>query len=300
MSLAIKTAFDSWAFPVPVTLALLLIACIYSHGWLHLRKAFPHMISVAQFAAFMSGLSALWIAIGSPVGVLDDELLTFHMVQHLLLMAVAPPLILLGAPIMPLLHGLPQRLVRVALGPLFRHPAAQWVGGVVTHPVFCLLAASFAVIAWHYPPLFELGLHSDWWHEVEHACFLTTGLLFWWPVVQPLPSVARWPRWSAPLYLFLATLPCDALSAFLAFCDRVVYGSYAAAPHLAGISPLGDQELAGALMWVSVTFIYLVPAVVVTIRLLSPSKLHRSENDRSEWQPAPAGNPRSGSRVEAL
>jgi cytochrome c oxidase assembly factor CtaG len=283
MSVVIQTAFDSWALPLPVTLALLLIACVYLRGWLHLRNAFPHMISVVQFAAFMSGLSALWIAIGSPINALDDELLSFHMVQHLLLMAVAPPLILLGAPIMPLLHGLPQRFVRIALGPLFRLPAVQWVAGIFTHPMFCLLAASSAVIAWHYPPLFELGLKSDWWHEVEHMCFLTTGLLFWWPVVQPWPSVARWPRWSTPLYLFLATLPCDVLSAFLAFCDRVVYGSYAA-PRLAGVSALGDQEFAGALMWVSVTFIYLIPAVVVTIQLLSPSTLSASEQDRSGWR----------------
>jgi cytochrome c oxidase assembly factor CtaG len=281
MSAAIKTAFDSWQLPLPVTLALLLIACVYFRGWLHLRKAFPHTISVAQFAAFMSGLSTLWIAIGSPINALDDELLTFHMVQHLLLMAVAPPLILLGAPIMPLLHGLPRRFVRV-VGRVFQHAAVQWVAGVATHPVFCLLAASFAVIAWHYPALFELGLKSSWWHEVEHTCFLMTGLLFWWPVVQPWPSSARWPRWSTPLYLFLATLPCDALSAFLAFCDRVVYRPYAAVPHVAGISPLGDQEFAGALMWVSVTFIYLAPAAVVTIQLLSPSRLHLSEQDRPE------------------
>jgi cytochrome c oxidase assembly factor CtaG len=293
MSVAIKTAIDSWALPLPVTLAVLLIACVYLRGWLHLRKAIPHTMSVAQLAAFMSGLSVLWIAIGSPVNGLDHELLTFHMVQHLLLMAVAPPLILLGAPIMPLLHGLPRRFVQ-ALGPLFRHPAAQWAGSIAAHPVFCLLAASLAVIAWHYPPLFELGLQSGWWHEVEHACFLTTGLLFWWPVVQPWPSAARWPRWSTPLYLFLAMLPCDALSAFLAFCDRVVYGSYAAAPHQTGISPLGDQEFAGALMWVCITFIYLAPAVVVTIQLLSPARLHHSEQCR------PAGQPLNAPRAEGL
>ena len=115
----------------------------------------------------------------------------------------------------------------------------------------------------------------------------TTGLLFWWPVVQPWPSIARWPRWSTPLYLFLATLPCDALSAFLAFCDRVVYRSYAAG-HLAGVSPLRDQEFAGALMWVCITFIYLVPAVVITIQLLSPARLHVSEQDRPDWQRRPA------------
>jgi len=299
MLVAIKTAFESWVLPLPVTLALLVTTLLYWRGWLHLRKAIPPMISVEQFVAFMSGLSVLWIALGSPLNALDDELLTFHMVQHLLLMAVAPPLILLGAPIMPLLHGLSWRSVR-ALGPVFRHPAAQWVAGIATHPLFCLLAASLAVLAWHYPPLFELGMQSHWWHEFEHTCFLTSGFLFWWPVVQPWPSVARWPRWSIPLYLFLATLPCDALSAFLAFCNRVVYGSYAAAPHLTGISPLGDQEFAGALMWVSVTFIYLAPAVVITLQLLSPAGPRTSEQDRFSWPPKPAERPFSASKAEVL
>jgi putative membrane protein len=299
MLLAIKTALDSWTFPVSLTLALLLITYVYLRGWLHLRKAFPRMISVAQLVAFTSGLFTLWIAMGSPVSALDDELLTFHMLQHLLVMAVAPPLILLGAPVMPLLHGLPRPLVRV-FGKLFCDPAVEWLGDVATHPAFCLLAASLAVITWHYPPLFELGLRSDWWHGVEHACFFSTGLLFWWPVVQPWPSVARWPRWSAPLYLFLATLPCDALSAYLVFCDRVVYGSYARAPHLGGISPLGDQETAGALMWVSVTFIYLAAAVTITVQLLSPSERRNSEQGLVDSNRRPVGQHLTGSSVEAL
>jgi cytochrome c oxidase assembly factor CtaG len=90
--------------------------------------------------------------------------------------------------------------------------------------------------------------------------------------VQPWPSLAPWPRWSVPLYLFLATLPCDALSAFLTFCNRVVYPHYISAHRLFDISPLGDQESAGALMWVCVTFAYLVPAAVVTVQMLSPRR----------------------------
>jgi cytochrome c oxidase assembly factor CtaG len=99
---------------------------------------------------------------------------------------------------------------------------------------------------------------------------LVAGLLFWWPVIQPWPSAARWPRWSIPLYLFCATLPCDALSAFLAFCDRVIYSSYLSAPRLLQMSPLGDQQLAASLMWVLVTIILAVPAVAVTMQILAP------------------------------
>ena len=102
--------------------------------------------------------------------------------------------------------------------------------------------------------------------------FFVAGLLFWIPVVQPRPSLARWPRWSVPLYLFLATLPCDALSAFLTFCDRVVYRHYLPAHRLFNISARADQECAGALMWVWVTFAYLAPAAAVTIEMLSPQQ----------------------------
>ena len=277
MSLAVQARFDAWSLPVPVTLALVLAAFVYLRGWVHLRKVSPHAIPAWRLAAFVSGLFSLWIAVGSPLTAFDDDLLSIHMVQHVLLMAVAPPLLLLGAPALPFLHGLPKGFVQDALGPFLRWRYIARLGRILAEPVFCWLSAMIALIAWHVPTLFELGLRSEAWHEVEHASFLVTGLLFWWPVVQPWPSVARWPRWRIPLYLFLATLPCDALSAFLAFCDRVVYSSYLTGPRLFNISPLQDQECAGALMWACATFAYLIPAVVVTIQILSPPRMDPAE-----------------------
>jgi len=131
-------------------------------------------------------------------------------------------------------------------------------------PVFCWLASTVTLIAWHVPALFDLGMRSEAWHATEHACFFAAGLLFWLPVVQLWEGPESGRRWSVPLYLFLATLPCDALGAFLAFCNRVVYPHYRS-----GHSPLADQEFAGALMWVWVTFAYLAPAAVVIFQLLS-------------------------------
>jgi cytochrome c oxidase assembly factor CtaG len=194
------------------------------------------------------------------------------MVQHLLLMTVAAPLILLGAPAIILLHAFPQRVFGRVWAPLLRWPPLRGVGRTVSHPLFCWLASTATVLGWHVPALFDLGMRSAGWHEVEHASFFVAGLLFWWPVIQPWPSLLRGPQWSAPLYLFLATLPCDALSAFLTFCNRAVYPHYLSAHPLFHTSPLGDQERAGALMWVAVTFAYLVPAAVVTIQMLSPRR----------------------------
>jgi putative membrane protein len=284
MSPATQAALESWSLPVPLTLGLVVVVFVYLRGWLRYRNASPNAIPVWQLAAFMTGLFLFWIAEGSPLLAIDDDLLTIHMVQHILLMGVAPPLILLGAPVLPMLYGMPRRFVRGVLGPLFRWPLLRGLGRTVTHPAFAWLASTAALIGWHLPAAFELALRSSLWHDVEHACFFWTGILFWWLVIQPWPSVPRWPRWRIPLYLFFATLPCDTLSAFLTFCGRVVYPYYLSAPRLLSLSPLLDQQCAGALMWVCATFIYLIPAVIITIQLLSAPPARFAGHAQAEAQ----------------
>jgi putative membrane protein len=272
MTSAAQSILREWSAPIGISVALCVTIMVYARGWFRVRAAFPNLIPLWRLAAFAAGIISIWIAIGSPLAAFDEASLSVHMVQHLLLMAIAPPLILLGAPALPLLHGLPQKIARDVVGPLLRWNFAKSLGLLITNPAICWLAAAFALIAWHVPAIFELALRKNWLHELEHATFLTAGLLFWWPVVQPWPSVARWPRWSIPLYLFFATLPCDVLSAFLAFSDRVVYRSYLSAPRLFNLAPLEDQQYAAAIMWVSVTLIYLIPLAIVTLQLLSPQK----------------------------
>jgi cytochrome c oxidase assembly factor CtaG len=243
---------------------------------------------------FLLGLLLIWVAVGSPLAAFDEQLLTVHMIQHLLLMTFAPALILLAAPIMPLLHGLPRHFVQGVLGPLFRWPPVQRIGRGLSHPAFCWLAAAAALVGWHIPAAFTLGLQSESWHIVEHACFLGSGFLFWWPVVQPWPSVPVWTRWSMLLYLFLATLPCDILSGFLVFSERVAYPVYLSAPRQFGLSVLEDQQCAGALMWTCITIVYLVPAAIVTTRLLSPqSKKNDSAQSQLQVIVPPQRDPRS-------
>ena len=271
MSSTLESPLHSWSPPLGLTIGALLAIAIYVRGWLRLRRGFPHLISAARLIAFIAGVLLFWIAVASPLALLDDDLLSAHMVQHLLLMAFAPPLLLLGAPVVPFLHGLPRPFVRRVLGQILRWRWVQWLGHTLSHPVLCLLAASIALIGWHVPTAFELGLKSEWWHLLEHGSFFITGIMLWWPVVQPWPSTSRWPRWSIPLYLFFASLPCDALAATLTFYDRVLYPSYLSTHTFFG-SALADQQFAGAFMWVCVSFIYLVPAVIITVQLLSPSQ----------------------------
>jgi putative membrane protein len=274
MSSAFHVHFQPWSFPLPVTLVLVLVALVYLRGWLRLRKELPNKIPLWRLAAFMSGLSLFWIVVGSPLSALDHESLTIHMINHLVLMALVAPLLLAGAPGPLLLEGLPVRAGRGLHDLLLRNLPVQRLGRLLQNPVFCWLVATATVIGWHLPTVFQLAMHSHWWHAVEYASFMLAGLLFWLPVLQPVSSAGEWPRWSTPLYLFLATLPCDILSAFLVFCGRVVYPSYLSSRRLFNLSALQDQQCAGALMWVGVTFAYLLPAMVITIRILSPQGAH--------------------------
>ena len=178
-------------------------------------------------------------------------------------------------PVFPLVCGLPKLFIKTH--PPLASPPARWLQRYLKHPTACWLAGTAAVIGWHLPVAFELGMRSQWVHTLEGLCFLMAGLLFWWPVVRSSSSAATSPRLSMALYLFLATLPCDILSAFLVFCNRLVYPFYLSKPELFGLSPPEDQECAGALMWVWVTFAYLIPAVVITMQALSPSNAQSQE-----------------------
>jgi ferredoxin len=212
------------------------------------------------------------------------------MVQHLLMMVVAPPLILLGSPQNALLRGLPRWAARDALGPFLSWRLLKRFGRLVTHPAFCWLAAAVALLGWHIPAAYDLALVSAGWHDLEHACLFGTSLLFWWPVVQPWPSTARWHRWTIPVYLLCADLVTTALAAVLCFSDRPLYRAYAAAPRLFGMSELSDQVMAGAIMWVFGSSVLLGAAVTVTLGLLDPTPIKGGQLVRAAGR-RPVGRP---------
>jgi cytochrome c oxidase assembly factor CtaG len=192
------------------------------------------------------------------------------MAQHLLLMTFAAPLIWIGEPLLAIGKGTSKN-IQEAIGPLLRCRAMQVLGKGITHPAVCWLSAAAALVGWHIPALFALGMQSPAWHAIMEVSFLVTGLLFWWPVLQPWPSLEK-PGWLIVFYLFLATLPCDILSGFLVFCERVVYASYAGISQPFGLSPLQDQQLAGALMWTVVTVLYFIVGGSISAQLLSPQR----------------------------
>src|SRR5215469_6590044 len=173
------------------TLILVFTALVYLRGWLSLRSGALKGTSAWRAFSFLLGLLLIWVALASPIAALDHELLTVHMLQHLLLMTLAPPLIWLGAPGGPLSHALPRRLVERLIVPLRQSRAGTALGNLLGRPRFAWLAGCAALVGWHIPSIFLVGMLSAPWHLLEHLSFLATGLLFWWPVVQPLAGTYR-------------------------------------------------------------------------------------------------------------
>ena len=215
-----SAALASWAFlPVPA-FGLLATALVYFRGWNKLRRQVPSRYPLSRLVCFLAGLAAIYLSLASPLDSFASFLLTAHMAQHLLLTMVAPPLLLLGAPQLPLLRGLPRRLVSRVLGPFLLWPLLRSFLHRLMHPIVCWVLFVLSNVLWHIPDFYELALRSPGWHKVEHFCFLATALLFWWHVVQPWPSHPYWPRWTMIPYLLLADLQNTALGGFLSFYDR--------------------------------------------------------------------------------
>jgi cytochrome c oxidase assembly factor CtaG/ferredoxin len=270
MSPTSQAILSSWSIDVAIVTSLAVSAIVYLRGWLILHRTSPERFQRWRLFAFAGGIVALWLAIASPLDAFAGLLLSAHMVQHLLLMSVAPPLILLGTPLLPLLRGLPRKFARDGVGPFLTWPALSRIAKVLTHPVNCWMIMALTLCAWHVPAAFDLTLRSPTSHKVEHICFLGAALLFWWPVVRPFPSRPQWPLWSVPVYLLAADLLNTALSAILTFSDHVLYRSYLEVPRLFGTTALTDQNCAGVIMWVPGSLVFLIPAAVIAMKYLSP------------------------------
>ena len=273
MTPAAQALLGSWSVDPVVTLGLSAAGLVYFRGWKILHRLTPALFPRLRLVSFLAGLLTLWLALDSPLDAFADLLLSAHMVQHLLLLMVIPPLLLLGFPFLPFLRGLPRGLARDGIAPFLHWPPLRRAAQVLTTPVVCWVVMVATLCVWHTPALFELTLRSPGWHKFEHICFLSAALLFWWPVVRPFPYRPRWPLWSIPLYLLAADLVNTALSATLTFSDHVLYPTYAHVPQLFAGTALSDQATAGVIMWVPGSLAFMIPAVVLAVQLLSPSAL---------------------------
>jgi cytochrome c oxidase assembly factor CtaG len=234
-----------WTLEPAVIVALVVAGRWYLRGTRVAERRRPAVSWRGRTVAFFGGLGVLLVALESPIDTFADDRLSIHMVQHVLLTLVAPPLLLFGRPL-TLWHAASSLRTRRALARFARTRAIRFVSS----PAFGL--ASFGVVLWvsHLSPLYEASLTNSAVHAAEHAAYLGTAMSFWWPVVAKDPGAARLSYPGRLLYVFLAMPVMSLLGFVLTYSDRVLYPHYlATAPSVA--AALADQRLGGTIMWES-------------------------------------------------
>jgi cytochrome c oxidase assembly factor CtaG len=221
-------------------------------GWLLLvrrvRRRHPeHPVPIVRSAAFFAGLATIAVALMSGIARYDTTLFSVHMVQHLLLMLVAAPLLAFSAPVTQVLRAASPGLRQRWLIPVLHSRLVEAVG----HPV--VGALTFTVVVWgsHFTGLFELALEDQGVHELEHLAFLGAALIFWWPVIGADPARRRMPFPVRALYLLVQVPVNSFLGMAFVFAPAPLYAHYAGLGSPYGIDALADQQLAGGIMWLA-------------------------------------------------
>jgi putative membrane protein len=214
-------------------------------------------------ALFLLGLVTLVIALASGVDALASESFAIHMVQHMLLTVAAAPLLLLGAPVRPLLRGLPAAVRSGIVGPLARARSLRAIAHLVRHPLIAAALYVGGLYAWHVPGLYDAALTDARVHVAEHAWFFVSALIFWSVVIDPAPFRGTLGYAARLPYLLVAGAAQNTiLGGLLSFSTRLLYGAYAHAPERLGLDPLTDQRVGGAVMWAVGDLVFLAAASV--------------------------------------
>lgn len=266
-------ALRSWDLRPGVIAALLLAAAVYTRGWQHLhadgRVLARSAAGKRRLAAYWSGILVLLLALVSPIDVLSGQLFAIHMVQHLLLVMLAPPLLLLGNPFPTMLWGLPDGLRR-GIGLLFRPDSSfrRALAGA-TRPGRVWFAFVAVFLGWHDPNAYNLALRSEWVHDLEHISFTLTAMLFWWKVIPAGPRLHPAVKPGLQIAYLAAAIPVNMLSGIaIAFSQTPIYSYYNAVPRLWGLSVMEDQMLGGTIMWIPGSMMFLAAAFIIATRFL--------------------------------
>ncbi|MEO7103519.1 MAG: cytochrome c oxidase assembly protein [Gemmatimonadaceae bacterium] len=245
----VQVGWTGWSIHWSTVIGIAALAALYL--WRASKAPEPGTPSGAQKLSYFSGLFVMFISLNGPLHDLSDSFLfSAHMVQHLILTLLIPPL---------LIGGTPGWMLR----PLIKPRSVRAVAKFVTRPAMCYLIFNLVIIGWHLPVFYNASMANHNIHIGEHLMFMASAVLLWWPFMSPLPELPRLPYPAQILYCFLTTLPMSVVAIYITMADHVLYPAYASAPRIWHLTPMMDQRIGGLIMWVpgSIVFYALMSVV---------------------------------------
>jgi len=261
----------AWDFRPEVVLVLLLAALLFSLGWWRLRQVPSARFAKGwRLAAYLSGLGLLGLALLSPIDTLASYLLSMHMVQHLLLVMLAPVFLLIANPLPFTLWGMPTALRHRVGGLLRRGTWPRRALTALTSPGIVWIALVVILVGWHDPRAYDAALRSELMHNLEHLTFFGVAMLFWWHVTGAGPRIHGASSVGVRIALLLATIPITmGIGIVIALSTQPIYLSYMTVPRVLSLSVMKDQQLAGAIMWIPGSMMLIFATLILLARLMS-------------------------------
>jgi cytochrome c oxidase assembly factor CtaG len=259
--LASATPDSAWTFDVGAIAIVLALLVLYVPRWWRVRRepSGARGAPVWRLLCFLAGVLALVVALLSPVDRLGEQLFVMHMTQHLLLLDIAPILLILG-------------LTRVMLRPATKRlQRVEHAAGFLAGPIFAVCFYVAAMWVWHIPAMYDLALKHPQVHVLEHTCFITAGLLYWWHLLAPIPSRLRLTGMGPVMYMLSTKLAVGLLGIAITFAPHSLYDFYDDQPHYWGMSPVTDQQVGGALMALEQSIIMGIALAWLFVRALAES-----------------------------
>jgi putative membrane protein len=261
----------TWSLEPTVLVGVLALGLVYVKAWRRARATDErHPPGVGRLLLFGGGLAAILAALVSPIDGLGDQLMLMHMLQHILILDIAPILLILG-------------LTKVLLRPATRRlQIVEQKAGFLAHPAFAVAAYVGFMWLWHVPAMYDLALRHSAVHALEHVCFAVAGALYWWHVLSPIRGRMRLGGMGPILYMSSTKLLVGALGIVLAFAPTAIYPFYAHHPHYWGLSPREDQNMAGLLMALEQSIVMGIALVVLFVQMLAESEREAQRAERFE------------------
>ncbi|MCL4833541.1 MAG: cytochrome c oxidase assembly protein [Caldilineaceae bacterium] len=264
-----KALLLSWDVRFEILLPLTLLGAFQFIGWRRLRqRGVQRFANGWRLASYFAGLALLILALLSPIDVLSGQLFAMHMIQHLLLVMVVPPLLWLAGPFATGLWALP-RPMRLRIGGWFQQESRfRQLLRLTTQPGLSWLLFVGILFGWHDPTAYSLAQGNGWIHDLEHLSFFGSAMLFWWRVVGAGPHIHGKSSLLFRIGYVLGVVPPNMfLGVAIALAESPIYTYYLSVPRLYGISVLDDQMIAGLIMWIPGSMMYIAAALVLVARL---------------------------------
>lgn len=266
-----KALLFSWDVRFEILLPLTLLGAFQFIGWRRLRqRGAGRFANGWRLVSYLTGLIVLIVALLSPLDVLSSQLFFLHMIQHLLLVMVAPPLLWLAGPFAIGLWSLPRPL-RLQVGGWFQHESRfRQLIRLVTQPGLSWLLFVGALFLWHDPNAYSLAQGNGWIHDLEHISFFATAMFFWWRVIGAGPHIHGRSSLLSRIGYVMGVVPANMLlGVTLSLAESPIYPYYLGVPRLFGISVMDDQMIAGLIMWIPGTMMYIAAALILVARLFT-------------------------------